>query len=72
MHYGAAASAKDVHVLHWEIEFSLLLGTEVGVRQREERAVYSFMTEINEESRYAGGESRQLRRNERDVLIVYG
>lgn len=28
------------------------------------------MTEINEESRYDAGESRQLRRNDRDVLIV--
>lgn len=35
-------------------------------------AVYSFMTEINEESRYTAGESRQLRRNERNVLIVLG
>lgn len=28
------------------------------------------MTEINEESRYDAGESRQLGRNERDVLIA--
>lgn len=28
------------------------------------------MTEINEESRYDAGESRQLGRNDRDVLIV--
>lgn len=28
------------------------------------------MTEINEESRYDAGESRQLGRNERDILIA--
>lgn len=48
----------------------------MGEKKRGEEkgaAVYSFMTGINEESRYtAPGESRQLRRNERDVLIVPG